>query len=284
MAVKDFIGRTVGAVVALWLVIEEIPAIKRILGVITGFDFIYERANDPSWIGKAVHMALNPPPGTALFVVLAAATLIFWSTKPRESRMSLPFLGMLIAVICFAAFGIWYLVENPTEEKKTAAVAVPSPAVSPTPQPTAVPTQPRITAEAPKPEPKYLREMNLDFTDPSKGMVALTAISTVANVQLRIFIEDQEQKNILLYQDNEPFEGQEIKIGLIYKTADKILWWGDPSKKHQLLVDPTYSISSVAKVMVRVVVTTSMSADKQYFNSYVLIYTGWGNDGLGAPG
>lgn len=112
MSAKIFFKRVATGLVALWLVVEEMPVIKRTISAITGFDFIYEKANNPGWVGKAIHMALNPPPGTALFVVLGAIALIYWNTKPREIRMSLPVIGMLISVISFAAFGVWYLVKN----------------------------------------------------------------------------------------------------------------------------------------------------------------------------
>jgi hypothetical protein len=127
MPSKGIFGKAAAGFLGLWLLIEEMPTVKRVLSAITGFDFIYEKANNPGWVGKAVHMALNPPPGTALFVVLVASALIYWSTKPRETRMSIPVVGMLLSVISFAAFGVWYLVRDQVE---AAALAAPAPVES----------------------------------------------------------------------------------------------------------------------------------------------------------
>jgi hypothetical protein len=87
--------------------------IKRFISAATGIDFVYEKAG---WFEKALHMALNPPPGTALLVVIVGLVLIYWTTKPREIRMSAPIIGMLACFIGFAGFGIWYLVRNQSEE------------------------------------------------------------------------------------------------------------------------------------------------------------------------
>jgi hypothetical protein len=97
-------------VVVMW----DFPIVRRTLGVVSGIDFIYEKAD---WWGKVAHMALNPPPGTALLVVIVGLVLIYWSTKPKETRMSWPVLGMLVSVLCFAGFGVWYLVNNQSAEK-----------------------------------------------------------------------------------------------------------------------------------------------------------------------
>lgn len=111
----------------------DVPWIKRVFGAITGFDFIYERSKDPSWIRGALHMALNPPPGTALLVAIVGLVLIYWNTKPRVTRMSPPVIGMLVSVICFAGFGVWYLVNNQSGElgHEHIATAPPKPLAEP---------------------------------------------------------------------------------------------------------------------------------------------------------
>src|SRR5690349_17178058 len=108
MSIKRFFKGAAAGILAFWIVIEEMPAVKRILSTITGIDFIYEKTRDPSWMGSAYHLALNPPPGTAILVVVVSAALIYWTTKPREIRMLWPVLGMLASVICFAVFGVVY--------------------------------------------------------------------------------------------------------------------------------------------------------------------------------
>lgn len=90
MSEKRSFRKIAVGLVSLWLLIEEIPAVKRLLSAVTGFDFIYEKYRDPGWLGEALNMALNPPPGTALLVAVVGMALIYWSTKPREIRMSLP--------------------------------------------------------------------------------------------------------------------------------------------------------------------------------------------------
>jgi hypothetical protein len=103
--------------VVLWDVPVVAKAIKWLFGAAAGFDFVYERYRDPSWIGAALQMALNPPPGTALLVTTVCLALIYWSTKPKVVRMSLPVLGMLLSVISLAGFTVWYLAKN--QEPKT---------------------------------------------------------------------------------------------------------------------------------------------------------------------
>lgn len=104
------------------IVVWELPVLGRFilktLGVLTTFDFFYERNRDPTWVGKTLEMALNPPPGTALLVAVVGLVLIYWTTKPRETRMSWPVLGMLASFICLAGFGVWYLVLNQSDGSK----------------------------------------------------------------------------------------------------------------------------------------------------------------------
>jgi hypothetical protein len=115
-AVKTRLGRAIFGATTFLVLIWEVPWIKRAIGALTGIDFLYEKAG---WFEQAYRMALNPPPGTALLVVIVGLVLIYWNTKPRETRMSLPVLGMLISVISLAGFGIWFLVKNQSEEPKT---------------------------------------------------------------------------------------------------------------------------------------------------------------------
>jgi hypothetical protein len=112
-ALKTRVGRAVFGTATFVLVFWEVPWVKRIIAAVTGFDFLYEKSD---WWAKAARMALNPPPGTALLVGIVGLVLIYWSTKPRETKMSIPVLGMLISVIAFAGFGVWYLVKNQTDE------------------------------------------------------------------------------------------------------------------------------------------------------------------------
>src|SRR5215475_7739370 len=112
MSIKGFFKSAAASILAVWFVVEEMPAVKRVLGAITGIDFVYEKTKDPGWIGAAANMALNPPPGTALLAVIVGVLLIYWTTKPREVRMSAPMIGMLVCAICFAAFGVWYLAKT----------------------------------------------------------------------------------------------------------------------------------------------------------------------------
>ncbi|WBU29025.1 hypothetical protein OOZ54_20530 [Rhodopseudomonas palustris] len=101
-------------VVTLW----DIPAIGRFLkwafGAVSGVDFVYERYRDPSWIGGVVRMAINPPPGTTVLIAAIGLILIYWSTRPREIRMSYPVIGMLICAVGFVGFAFWHLVSQAT--------------------------------------------------------------------------------------------------------------------------------------------------------------------------
>lgn len=115
MGIKNKLLNAVLGLGSLALLLWEVPWIKRVFAAITGFDFFYERSKDPSWIGGVLQMALNPPPGTALLVVVVLAALFYWSSRPRETRMSAPVIGILASVICFAGFGIWYLVQRQTD-------------------------------------------------------------------------------------------------------------------------------------------------------------------------
>ena len=124
---KSRLAKIVAAITSALIVLLEVPSVGKLLArafaVVTGFDFFYERSKDPSWVGKASSMALNPPPGTALLVAIVGIALIYWTTKPREVGMSLPVLGMLVSVICLAGFSVWYLVKDqPPEPKQAAAV------------------------------------------------------------------------------------------------------------------------------------------------------------------
>jgi hypothetical protein len=109
MFIRGMLGRAIFGIGSIVLIFWEWQWGRRVLGAVTGFDFLYERAKDPSWIGAVVHAALNPPPGTALLVAFLGLVLIYWGTKAREIRMSWPVLGMLVCVIGFAGFGFWYL-------------------------------------------------------------------------------------------------------------------------------------------------------------------------------
>jgi len=99
---------TVGLFI-LW----EIPAARRFATVaitaITGFDFVYERYRDPTWIRELVGMLANPPPGLTLTVMAIGLTVIYWSARPKEKRMTVPALGMLLCSIGFVGCGFWYL-------------------------------------------------------------------------------------------------------------------------------------------------------------------------------
>jgi hypothetical protein len=117
----------VSAAVVLW----ELPAIGRFvlkaLGILTTFDFFYERNRDPTWVGKVADMAINPPPGTALLVALVGLVLIYWSTKPREIRMSWPILGMLLSFVALATFGVLYLARQQKSDVASAGQTVETP-------------------------------------------------------------------------------------------------------------------------------------------------------------
>ena len=52
MSIKGFLKSAAAGGFGLWLLIEEVPVVKRVVGAITGFDFIYEKANNPSWMGR----------------------------------------------------------------------------------------------------------------------------------------------------------------------------------------------------------------------------------------
>lgn len=106
MSLKTKLGRAIFAATSFLLLFWEVPWVKRSIAALTGLDFIYEKTRVPSWLGEAVRVALNPPPGTALLVVIVGLVLIYWNTKSKEARMSLPVLGMLISVISLAGFGI----------------------------------------------------------------------------------------------------------------------------------------------------------------------------------
>ncbi|MEH2502595.1 hypothetical protein V1290_001406 [Bradyrhizobium sp. AZCC 1578] len=113
-AVKALLGFA-GLGVLLW----ELPLARKFLATITTFDFFYERSKDPSWVGEVINKMINPPPGTALLVVLVGLVLIYWSTKPRDVKMSLPMIGMLVSAICFAGFGVWHLVKSQSTQAGT---------------------------------------------------------------------------------------------------------------------------------------------------------------------
>lgn len=128
---RKLINIAVG-LVSTAIVVWELPAIGRfllkVIGALTTFDFFYERNKDPTWLGKALALALEPPPGTALLVAVAGLFLIYWSTKPRAIRMSPPVIGMLLSVISFTAFGVWYLVRyqtgaSPIEKSQSSSAA-----------------------------------------------------------------------------------------------------------------------------------------------------------------
>ena len=113
---KSRLAKVVVAITSALVVLLEVPSIgkffARLFAVVTGFDFFYERSKDPSWVGKVTSIALNPPPGTALLVAFIGIALIYWTTKPREIRMSPPVIGMLVSVILLAGFSVWYLVRG----------------------------------------------------------------------------------------------------------------------------------------------------------------------------
>ena len=69
-------------------------------------------------------MALNPPPGTALVVALVGVALIYWYTKPKAVRMSIPAIGILVCVIGVIGFGVWYLVGAQPEAQSAANATV----------------------------------------------------------------------------------------------------------------------------------------------------------------
>jgi hypothetical protein len=102
----------------VFLFLWEFPIFRKFLAWATTFDFFYERIRDPSWVGRIVNAMIYPPPGTAIIVALVGLVLIYWSTKPRETRMSPPIIGMLICLIGFAGFGIWYLVRQQSAAPK----------------------------------------------------------------------------------------------------------------------------------------------------------------------
>jgi hypothetical protein len=111
------IFQTALGAMSVFYLVWEYPWVRRFIGAVTGFSFLYGEATDPR-VGEALRMALNPPPGSALLIAIVFGALIYWSTKPREIRMSWPVLGMLVSVICFAGFGVWYLVANQSKEPK----------------------------------------------------------------------------------------------------------------------------------------------------------------------
>jgi hypothetical protein len=135
MLFKSRLANIATAVASAAVFFWEVPSLGRTLGrafaFITGFDFFYERAKDPTWLAGAYRIALNPPPGTALLVVIVGLVLIYWTTKPREIRMSFPVLGMLISVICFAGFGVWYLVRHQATNAVTTQGLLPQATVQP---------------------------------------------------------------------------------------------------------------------------------------------------------
>jgi hypothetical protein len=97
-------------------ILWEIPAARRVAGVIltaiTSFDFIYERLRDPSWIGAVFRMLAHPPPGMTLTVIAIALTLIYWTTKPKDRRMTAPAFGMVLCAIGFAGCLFWLLYDR----------------------------------------------------------------------------------------------------------------------------------------------------------------------------
>src|SRR4051794_29673228 len=100
MAVRHLLLKGVAALATLGFILWEIPSARRIAGIavtaITGFDFVYERYRDPSWLGGLFRTIANPPPGLTLTVIAIAMTLIYWSTKSKDRRMTASALGMVI--------------------------------------------------------------------------------------------------------------------------------------------------------------------------------------------
>jgi hypothetical protein len=87
-------------------------ATKWLFGAAATFDFVYERARDPSWLGAVWRMLANPPPGTTLTVLAVALTLFYWSTRPDNQRMSASAIGMVVCAIGFAGCLFWYLFDQ----------------------------------------------------------------------------------------------------------------------------------------------------------------------------
>lgn len=170
---------TVGLFV-LW----EIPAARRIativLTTITGFDFFYERFRDPSWIGALFRMLAHPPAGATLTVMAIGLTLIYWSTRPKQSRMTVPAIGMVICAIAFAGCLFWYLYDRHFGDAANAA--------SP-------PTQ--TTADSPA-EPKPLKQMPTAY-DVEQRLRAVDAIdSAVAQlIERKVLVRTQDLRNHL---------------------------------------------------------------------------------------
>jgi hypothetical protein len=193
-----------GALSVFYLV-WEYPWVRRFISAVTGYSFLYGEATDPR-LGEALRMALNPPPGTALLIALVCGALIYWSTKPRETRMSWPVLGMLASVICFAGFGVWYLVINQTEEHKNQTAGVPPTDAKPTIQ---------VSVDAAKIPAPYYSKTDVDkLLDATREISELLQNAIPVREAAQAF--DRTWNEIILAQGNEAarLKLQEIRTGV----------------------------------------------------------------------